>query len=387
MKRVLIIEGTFRYNLGNLFLHDLGEALERLGKKVEWFRLDSGENSSRDFCNLMLEEENEFVLSINGIRPSLNNSDGKHIFDDLKIPFVTYLIDNPIHHASNLSLESIFVLCYASEHLSFIQTYFEGRKASSWLPHGACRSDLCFADIERDIDILFAGTYPDPSDSFRDISLLQDEYREIVDKTVDLVLSKDCIAVDVAVISILKDRGIDISKDLDLYKKYIGCAYYAESVTRSIKRIEILKEIDRAGIAVDIYGEGWPQGLFKNHRLNGQVELAEILKLMSRSRIVLNSIMIPGSHERVVSAMINGAMCLSDYNNYFASEFTDHKNIVFYKWTEKHKLPLIINNLLKQPELILQIARKGTDCAQKFHSWDVRAKKLLEIVSKWKKLS
>jgi spore maturation protein CgeB len=149
--------------------------------------------------------------------------------------------------------------------------------------------------------------------------------------------------------------------------------------------MKILSELDKSGLKTTIYGNNWPEGIFKKHSINGAVGFNDILKLMTRSKIVLNIGNYPdGSHERVFSAMLNGALMLSDYNSYLAEIFEEDKEIAFYRWLDLEVLPEKTAYLLSHPEKMKEIALKGKRKAEKEHTWKSRAESLLKIVNGFK---
>jgi spore maturation protein CgeB len=103
---------------------------------------------------------------------------------------------------------------------------------------------------------------------------------------------------------------------------------------------------------------------------------------MRKSKIVLNTIMVPGSHERVFSAMLNGAVVLSDSNQFYQDFFKDGEDLLLYRWTQIDKLPGIIKEALSSPEKLAQIAAAGQQKAMAEHTWEKRAEMLLGMLKR-----
>jgi len=78
--------------------------------------------------------------------------------------------------------------------------------------------------------------------------------------------------------------------------------------------------------------------------------------------------------------MMNGAVVVSDFNQYLNETFESGNEIIFYKWTEINHLPSIVKNLKAPGTMMSEIAAKGKAKATDKHSWAARAGDLLKLL-------
>lgn len=161
----------------------------------------------------------------------------------------------------------------------------------------------------------------------------------------------------------------------------------ADLYLRMKRRKECLEVLAEAGLKIKVFGNGWAKTSFaENFEIHPAVKFDELLKLVAKSKIVLNIVpsFVEGSHERVFTAMLNGAVALTDRNKYYEKEFKEGSNIVFYSWDNLTELPDRLNDLLCDQERLNFIAAEGKKVALQKHTWTVRALALLEMAKNYK---
>lgn len=121
---------------------------------------------------------------------------------------------------------------------------------------------------------------------------------------------------------------------------------------------------------------------WKSFTIKEEGTFEETLDLLPRAKIVLNTNthFVNGGHERVFAAMVNGAAVFSDISTYYEDHFTNTEDILLYKWTELQKAPSILNRYLHDEDALYNVASKGQAVALEQHSWEQRAKSLIEFV-------
>ena len=83
--------------------------------------------------------------------------------------------------------------------------------------------------------------------------------------------------------------------------------------------------------------------------------------------------------ERIANSMLQKAVVITDRNPYLESQFQDGQDIIYYDLDQMDKLPARIQRLLQSPERISEIGENGYQKAAKYHTWDCRAKELIQI--------
>ncbi len=159
-----------------------------------------------------------------------------------------------------------------------------------------------------------------------------------------------------------------------------------ESRSRQIQRTRLLSFLEEAGLRVDIYGRGWD--IFPGHNVHGEAPFLSILQRYRQAKIVLNSGpgFSHGGHERVFSAMIGGALAITDRNSFWEEHFVDGEDCLFYDCDHLDVAIERIREVLGDDNKRREIALNGQKKALAHHTWFERAKKIrtisLEMVRK-----
>lgn len=152
---------------------------------------------------------------------------------------------------------------------------------------------------------------------------------------------------------------------------------FSETNLTSDYRKQLMELLLDAGLEIHVYGNGWEQtGLFSypNFHLHSPVPFEEGIKLMSRSKILLNHMawFKHGSSERIFNAMAQGAVCVTDSNRYLDNILQDNVNCLIYSLDDiklsKTDITNKIATLLSSADTWSEIAAKGTETAT-LHTW------------------
>jgi len=145
------------------------------------------------------------------------------------------------------------------------------------------------------------------------------------------------------------------------------------------RRLAVLQALDAAGIPVQIWGDGWPDGLFQHHSVHPARPWDDMIRLIPRFRGLVDLSFMPDSaDERLFTAAINGTAVCAMANPFLLSDFADGKNMVFYNSPED--LPARCAWLLENPDLAQQLAADAIPVTAAKHSWPVRAAYLQSFV-------
>ena len=110
------------------------------------------------------------------------------------------------------------------------------------------------------------------------------------------------------------------------------------------------------------------------------VDITEVIRYMQNSRIVLHNINFEtGMHERIFTAMLAGAVCVTSKYQLLKKFFEDGKEIVTYPADAPEQLPVVIDELLSNPGRAAKIAAAGRKKALQKHTWKRRG----EQIAKW----
>ena len=166
--------------------------------------------------------------------------------------------------------------------------------------------------------------------------------------------------------------------------------FLADMFIRAVIREELLMEMLRNGIDVDIFGHGWEkfvekcgnveksEGRFKvKINICGEVDYRQLPELYADTKIALN--VLPwfkaGQHDRIALAMCNGCVCVTDESTYLEKKFVDGENIFMYSLEDMTGAAMLVRDLLTHPLEAARAAAKGYVCAVSSLSF----KKYIEI--------
>ncbi len=381
VSKIVFLKAKSQYELQTLFLHELEAALTGLGKEVVTF--DVNDPGAAGPARRALRSSIDFIFFYNALafdsRSALNIP-----FDSVGAPVITWLIDHPYHHLNRLSNHSgaPAVVCVDRNHVRFIDSFFKGSLPSFFIPHFGIKAVGLEEARERDIDILIPASFVDSSKLHDKWKTLPDTVFSLLRDICDAALSRDCVPLEDVVLDVFKARGVPA--DERLYVQTVKVLREVDVFIRQRRRERLLETLARAGVAADVYGAGFENHtLARYHRAHGQVNLADMIRLMGRAKIVVNAgpNFCDGSHERVLSAMRNGAVAVTDGNDYWSGEFTEGKELITYRWSDLDALTGKIESLLSRPAVLQEMAEAGRKKADRRHTPMLRALQLLEVAN------
>ncbi len=140
-------------------------------------------------------------------------------------------------------------------------------------------------------------------------------------------------------------------------------------------REEVIKRLQTAGIRVEAYGFGWP---------NGPLSTEAMVEMYSRSRINLGFGGVIGHTDafclkgRDFEVPMSGGLYLTEYHPELEKAYAIGEEIVTYNGFED--LRDKIGDLLTNPEKAGKIRRRGFERARREHSWEMRFEKIFKLL-------
>ena len=166
---------------------------------------------------------------------------------------------------------------------------------------------------------------------------------------------------------------------------YFKVFLYIKTVRRA-KSIELLvKNV----IHVDIFGDGWDNvpivrdNIGKCVRLHKGTLYQEALDLMARAKVIFQdqAEFNNGAHDRVFSAMLSGAVVVSEYSSYLDKEFSNGKDIFMYDWKNGISQVNVIKELINDESKRLSAAVSAYGKVNERHRWINRAQSIVEAMA------
>lgn len=324
------------------------------------------------------------------------------------------ILDHPLYHNSVLKqpLKNMRVVCLDETHAEYIRKYYSHIKEVIVMPLPADTAKNLVPYNERSRDVLFTGTYTSSEDIVAlamrssgdsvEIKNFQTMHKEpaqefinsmqIFNKMAGYLLENPCETIekaytfalgDITEEKVLKETAAAFADGLELN-------FWADMFIRAVIREELLMEMLRNGIDVDIFGHGWEkfvekcgnveksEGRFKGKiNICGEVDYRQLPELYADTKIALN--VLPwfkaGQHDRIALAMCNGCVCVTDESTYLEKKFVDGENIFMYSLEDMTGAAMLVRDLLTHPLEAARAAAKGYVCAVSSLSF----KKYIEI--------
>lgn len=370
---IALLAGPSQYGVLHRFLRELADGFVRCGREARIIDL-TAEHSSRSLAEAVAGGV-DFVFSYNGLAMDARIGEESY-WDAAGLHYFTALVDHPYHQIDRLTspMRNLTVTCVDRRHVRFLQAFLGEEARCYFLPHFGMEGDRTESD--RDIDILFPGSFGNADQTREGWRNLSPPLVELAVDVCDEVLGGEVKPLEEAIPTVCGRRGIPV--DGDIYSLLPEMDLYI----RQRRRETLLTALADAGLVVDVVGScGAPYPALSRHRLHAATGVDESITLMRRAKIVLNAgpNFCDGSHERVFSAMLNGAVAVTDVNGYWPEQLVDGEEALFYEWQNLSLLPDRLRGLLADVPRREEVAAAGERKAGRYHTPQARAERIIEI--------
>ena len=382
MKFLIFEMKTVCYNSYLYFGDALGLALKKLGCDVEYFKVDE---QALDDLEQFIGRHYDGLIDFNSDLPRALMDDDSFFLDHVDAPFIDVILDHPLYHHDSLKnkLNNFHVVCLDSNHKDYILKYYPHIKSVTVTPMTGelafGKDQISFDDFEdRPYDILFSGTYTDPIRIETAIKKLPDFLASNVKELIDMMQSDSRLTIEAAVETLAQNEIYDyINSDLPLHTQTF---YLADTYVRCVNRKNLVLALDKCEHKLDLFGGLWEELDLKHATIHREIPFNLTFTVFSKSKLCVN--IMPnfkaGSHDRVFSAQLNGAVSLTDPTTLLKKEYKDGKNILFYELDDIDAVTAKTDAALLQPYALKKIAQMGYSIAAKNHTWDNIAKVILD---------
>lgn len=342
----------------------------------------------------LLQEEQVVDLSIgpNSLGMRFVDSQGAVIdpYENIDTLHISLLLDEPFNPVCNgyehKAKHHLLTCLDRSDKIWFSRLQLTGQKHKLFLPLGGTANGFTLEELlERKRKSPYGAVF-----SAGKFNLCQSRPRwreygakaalaNVLDDVLQL-LEEEPLSVTDAVQTVLAAR------DMDEEVYFAVLAHFFPVLLSYIKgwrRQKLLSELIEAGVNVDIFGGGWNSDDFAGRaKIHGEVSYAEMLNVMTYAKVVVNdeACFNNGAHDRVFTAMLNGAAVVSEYSTYLAEEFTVGQDLYLFDWQHIKAQLEICQRLLNDDRLREKMAISAYRKASKRHTWEQRARRLLEVV-------
>ena len=369
MRYILILKGMSEYEVLDGFVDAICVGFKKLGYMVEIFDVKKD--------RIIRRQHYDMIFSFNGIAAAIFH----HIPVDSDTLLWSFLVDHPYYLSDRVEsgVKNHIVSCVDLEHVDYMNRFHPDCVTSYFVPHGGETSKGTYIPYdERKYDVVFMGTLKSEKEYFEILEKGPMEVKSIVCQIIDDAEHRDDFSLAEAVqlrISHLEDKEL---------KYAIAELSFIDTIIRSRNRKKIIDKLIEHDIKVHIFGNGWEEYSKKYSDkviVHESVSYNEMLNLNMNSKIVLNNMPLfrNGSHERVFTAMLNGAVCVTEESKYLKTQFVDDDDLVFFRMDDLDSMCSRIKEILNDSSKAISIAERGKEKALKSHTWESRAKSILDF--------
>lgn len=378
-KMIVLFQGEL--DTINLFSNQLRQGFLELGYEI--FDFDLGQSARRLGLLYQYIQDGSVIamIAFNSQFFGMTLPSGENVWEVLGIPCINILVDHPYwYHNILMRMPATgIVLCIDRNHMNYVNRFYPNISYNGFIAHGGTSFCQVHKPMSaRKIDVLYAGSlYADHVLQQPDFSSWNFPAKEICERSIDQLLANPWDTIENVVEQQLLKAGINLP-DEEL-RRFISSCVYIERVVSSYYRERIVGSVAKAGISLELYGDGW-SGCdwikLPNVHYGDRVTPEKILSMMENSKIVLNTLpwFKDGSHERVFNAMLCGAVAVSETSQYLEEILPSHTWISFdLSAGSLSMLPQSIHELLFDESRLQKIASAGFEAAVFAHTWKARA--------------
>lgn len=309
---------------------------------------------------------------------------GRFVWDAYEMEYLNILVDHPFYYHARLvyPLPRMKLFCVDREHVSYVERFYP-QQSVSFLPL-AGNGRLTFGAKEavipyeqRAYDVVFTANYVPLAPLAQKISMKEPEYRIFYQGILDDLLSDPLQSMDQVFERHIKEE-LGYVSDGELCGAMAGMAVI-DLYVRTYFRGEAVRTLAECGLKVDVFGAGWeelsckkPQNIVRH---GGQVTSERCVEAVQNARLSLN--LMPwfkdGAHDRIFTAMLQQTVALTDDSRYLREQFADGRELKYFSLKETAALPEIASALLRDTQVLEEMAVRGRKKAIASHTWQQRA--------------
>jgi hypothetical protein len=376
--KALLIKGGSTYGVLRLFVDELADAFRARGWDVQILDIENQAQARRPLGDYADDGPFELVFSF-GLFGEVVDERGRSVGEMVGAPHVIQYVDYPLSHLTRLEQTSprAALLMVDESHVAALTSLYPPDRfaAVRFSPHAAIGQTISpGADADdfaarRPIRLLLpASSYGDPPVGWRNQPA---GVQRVFEQAVGIALAGDRVAPLDALDQAMTAAGLDPADPA--FAGFRKLATYVHEHVRALRRRQLLEAVIRLGLPVHIAGGGHDPDLTRHKTLTllGEVGIGDILALMARSRVVLNTNanFVAGSHERALSALNAGAVPATDTSAFYAANFKAGAEMAIFRWSRLEEDLAAIGALAEDPQAAFAIASDGQRRVAQGHLW------------------
>lgn len=315
------------------------------------------------------------------------------LWEKLDILCLNIMVDHPVYYFQALQypLPHLRTFCIDRDHVSYMKRFYP-KISCEFLPlagnvsleqFGWQNEELFEQWMERPYSIVFTANYVPVSNIDRQLEKMEPEYRDFYYEILDALIhnpKQDLLSCAETYLRREMPQlseaelceGMSTMPAVDLWIR----TYFRE------KTVRVLAE---GGIKIHLFGKDWEQVSCKHPEnlvsVGRMVNSQDCVQAIAQAKIALNTMpwFKDGAHDRIFTAMLQGAVALTDDSMYLRELFQHKETIFYYDLQNLEELPQQVADMQKEPYDLFETACRGKTMAEHAHTWKNRA----EILKKY----
>lgn len=385
VEHIVIFKG--RLVVLDFFVDRFIEYLEKMG--IDYYLVNTNDPSTFD-CKAFddyVHLPNTVMFTFNNVGVSLYDN-GQNLWKKHGIPVYTFIVDPPRAFADALTHPEcdLYVLSLDENRNDFIREFYPEVKRVYFVP--AAGADVASEKKlkDRNIDVIYMGSCQKSNQFFPALEEYEDGGSDLYNTVVAEMVSAPEITTEQAVRNYI-NRTIgegNLTKDRLLNILINACKPIENTVRRYFKLMG-MHALDREGICVDVWGDGWEDEedpFSPNIRFHDRITPEELLHYCGDAKISLVYMgwQKRGCSEKNFDSMLNGCVCVTDENTYIKKHYVDGLNTIIFDMRKPDQMAADIKYLLEHLDVAQKIADEGYKTAMKYDSWEVRSAEIYKIM-------
>lgn len=385
---LLFLTRPICYESNHYFVHAMQEAFKELGHQVRVVDLEDVSCREQNLEGL-IGQSFAAMIDFNSILPRLKMDDGTYFLDQVDAPFYDYIVDHPLYHHPVLKqkLRDFHVICLDVYHKKYIEEYYPWIRSVHQVPLGGMLAGERIPFEKRRYPLVLLATYTPSKQVMERILQISDGLQKEVSAVLSLLLEDRSRTQEEALAALCRQLGA-VPSDAQ-FREMMNLHFLADMYLRAREREAVVRTILKEGYPLHIFGHGWEEFQKKEAHAEPLVPMPPVsfpvsLEVMANAKICLN--INPrfhgGAHDRVFSAMANGAAVLTDASEYLWKQFLHRKHLMVYDmkqitggtvskdWEKQgENICALLEEMIQKPDLTEELARRGQKEAWEKHLW------------------
>ncbi len=414
MKKLLLFQPSVETLA--FFSNRLAEEYVRMGYEVRLVRIQEpffGTDALKDF--IVPHETVMITFNYHGIqREAIFHNENKELLWDLyDVACINIIVDHPFYYYEELLYlpKRYLQICIDGDHTDYMNRFYPEIRLGETLPLAGCDyrdsfgggaplsltddvtdpsvwfsnltgdriSSLNIAD--RSTPVVFTGCFTKPDFFLPYMKRNGEEYDAFYHGILDDLLANPDQCIHTVYLRHLNRELPELTNEE--LKNVMNKMIFLDLWIRFTFRGRAIQTLVDADIPVHCIGAGWDTLEIKNKNRLTYTEYSDTsvcLKAISEAKVSLN--VMPwfkrGSHDRIYSSMLNGAVCVTDKSTYLTEHFIDGDMLCYYDLKHLEKLPNIVTGLLEHTDTMQKIADRAKTYARENLTWKQYAVKLVK---------